>query len=388
MNTFKIVFLLFLIPVFSVGQEVIYLMNPSFEDMPRHSRQPRGSYDCGYPGETPPDTQPGQFDVTLLPHEGDSYIGMVVRQNETWERISQNVTSELLANQTYSFSIFLARSELYLSPSRADTLLMKNHITPCILRIWGGNGWCTRGELLAETDLIVNTEWEEYKMEFKPSKNYKTIILEAFYKTDADFLYNGNILMDKASPIIPMDSLNGEKIAQPDPNYIKKYTPPISNYSNSKKSQTLRKRYSKSSNPTEKNSKPRTGSSKPMISLNSPRYSGNPNFRKFTNLKTYISARGTDVEFNYKEDDIISDGKKFLNKTVEKIHTLDEPAVLIIAVYDDLDEADKKLEIIKIFMDSTDLDSKDFVVRKIKKSDKLKFWQSDNGIVKIRLIKK
>ena len=191
--------------VFVFGQEPIYLENPSFEDMPRHSRQPRGWYDCGYPGESPPDTQPGQFDVTQLPHDGDSYLGLVVRENETWERVSQQLSAPLEAGKCYEFSIYLSRSELYLSPTKADSLSMKNHISPIKLRIWGGSGWCTRGELLAESSLVINMRWLEYNFKFEPKETHSSIILEAFYRTPTLFLYNGNILIDDASPIIPVD---------------------------------------------------------------------------------------------------------------------------------------------------------------------------------------
>lgn len=39
------------------GQEIT-LKNPSFEDIPKHSRTPHGWFDCGFTGETPPDILP------------------------------------------------------------------------------------------------------------------------------------------------------------------------------------------------------------------------------------------------------------------------------------------------------------------------------------------
>lgn len=372
MNTFKIIFLLFLIPVFTCGQEVIYLDNPSFEDMPRHSRQPRGWYDCGAFGASPPDTQPGQFDVNQLPFDGDSYIGMVFRDNETWEVVSQRLESELLANQAYDFSIYLSRSELYLSPSRADSLSMINHTTPGKLRIWGGNGWCQKEELLAESTLVINTRWLEFHLEFMPSKNYNTIVFEAYYKTPVMFYYNGNILMDNASPITPIDSLKGKRITQPEPHPMKEYPTPIV----------------RNSNTQTKPSEPRSESARPMINLNKKKPLKNSGLSDLTKLKAYISVSGEDIEFTYDEKNIISDGRRFLEKTVEKMLALDDETILIIAVYDDLKDVDGKIKIIQNFMAESDLASDEYIVRKVKKSDKLKFWQSDNGIVKIRLIRK
>ncbi|RMG77012.1 MAG: OmpA family protein [Bacteroidetes bacterium] len=191
--------------------EPIVLENPSFEDMPRHSRQPRGWYDCGFPGESAPDTQPGFFDVTQLPQDGDSYLGLVVRDNETWEMVAQRLSRPLEAGKCYEFSVYLSRSELYLSPGKDDLASpgapqnMKNHTTPVKLRIWGGSGYCNKAELLAESSLIINTRWLEYNFKFEPKNTHTYILFEAFYKTPTLFPYNGNILMDNASPIYPVD---------------------------------------------------------------------------------------------------------------------------------------------------------------------------------------
>ena len=67
---------------------VIKLLNPSFEDIPRNSRAPMGWTNCGFPAETPPDVHPdpmNQFQVGMTPQNGSTYLGMVVRDNDTWE---------------------------------------------------------------------------------------------------------------------------------------------------------------------------------------------------------------------------------------------------------------------------------------------------------------
>ncbi len=183
--------------------EPIFLNNPSFEDMPRHSHQPIGWYDCGFPGESKPDTQPGAFDVTKAATDGDTYLGMVVRDNDTWEMVAQRLSAPIQSGQCYEFSIYLARSELYLSGTRDDTI-PKNHTTPAKLRIWGGSGYCSKAELLAESSLIINTRWLEYNFKFEPKRTHTYILFEAFYKTPTLFPYNGNIILDNASPIIPV----------------------------------------------------------------------------------------------------------------------------------------------------------------------------------------
>jgi hypothetical protein len=181
----------------------IYLVNPSFEDThPMHSKTPWGWHNCGFPEESPPDIQPGSFSVTKEAKDGKTYVGLVVRDNDTWEAVAQRVSSPLEKGKQYSFSVFLARAELYLSISNR-TNEQANYSTPAILRIWGGNTFCERGELLAQSKLVEHTDWEAHKFEVKPRKsNWDYILLEAFYKTPVLEPYNGNILIDNCSEIV------------------------------------------------------------------------------------------------------------------------------------------------------------------------------------------
>ncbi len=196
-----------------VGQDAvpIELVNPSFEGTPvegsQNGRMIDGWYDCGFPGETSPDIHPKEnsaFGVDTKAFHGNTYIGMVVRDNETWERISQRLASPLIAGQCYEFSVSLARSLTYESPSKTSAQMV-NFATPAKLRIWGGNSICDRGELLDETSSpVINSRWLKNEFNFKPKRNFQYVIFEVFYRTPTPFPYNGNILMDDASAIIPV----------------------------------------------------------------------------------------------------------------------------------------------------------------------------------------
>lgn len=196
---------LFVFPSSSEGQAgVIQLTNPSFEDYPRAERVPHGWRDCGFAGESAPDTHPsGAFDVVKYPSDGNTYLGMVVRDNDTWERVSQQLSSPIQRGTCYSFSLNLCRSELYVSASRR-TNVRANYVDPIKLVIWGGDGYCSKRELLAESPLVKNTTWQPYAFKFEPKQTHTHITLEAFYKTPVLFPYNGNILVDNASEIAPM----------------------------------------------------------------------------------------------------------------------------------------------------------------------------------------
>lgn len=217
---FSLVILFGLSPEQATAQEVeIQLDNPSFEDIPRHSREPRYWTDCGWPSESPPDVQPDfTFQVTKQAFSGNTYLGMVTRDNDTWESVGQLLNSPLEDGKCYEFSIKMARSLSYYSVSR-ERNVPANYIEPIKLRVWAGFGMCDKREMLDESPLISNTDWKEYKFKFEPSGNYTHFILEAFYKTPSLFPTNGNLLLDDASSIvmIPCDTEVPDEPQDPQP---------------------------------------------------------------------------------------------------------------------------------------------------------------------------
>ena len=200
---FRWVVWVFALPFAAAGQkeQLINFVNPSFEDLPKAGEAPNGWYDCGKADETPPDVQPGSFAVTKSPSHGNTYLGLVVRDNETWEGVGQRLSRPLEKDQCYEFTMDICRSELYLSTSKL-TGQEANYATPAKLRIYGGNGYCNRAELLYETAVVTNSRWLSHTFRLHPkSGNYSYILIEAYYKTPVLFPYNGNILLDNASPI-------------------------------------------------------------------------------------------------------------------------------------------------------------------------------------------
>jgi outer membrane protein OmpA-like peptidoglycan-associated protein len=186
------------------------LINPSFEGTPSSGLTPSGWLNCGFSTQTDVDIQPGKFKVSLPAKSGKTYLGMVVRSNDTWERISQRLSFTMYTGDKYTMSAYLAVSPNYLSPETFDTTKEKqtNHNRPCKLMIWGGNNYCDRAELLSETQVVTHNDWRLYNFSFFPKSDYNYIILEAYYKTPVLIPYNGNILVDTLSKItwIPKNS--------------------------------------------------------------------------------------------------------------------------------------------------------------------------------------
>jgi outer membrane protein OmpA-like peptidoglycan-associated protein len=198
------------------AQKVIKLENPSFEDVPQAGRAPQGWIDCGYrfPDETPPDVQPSKFQVGQPAQHGKTYLGLVVRDNDTWESVTQSLKTPLLKGQPYQFSLSLCKSELYVSKSRT-TGKDVNYATPVVVLIWGGTELCAKTEKLAETEPIENEDWKIHPFRLQPQAEYTTITIEAVHKRPTLFPYNGNVLIDNASDLVPILSPSPMPLSAP-----------------------------------------------------------------------------------------------------------------------------------------------------------------------------
>jgi outer membrane protein OmpA-like peptidoglycan-associated protein len=196
-----------------VAQTKVAIVNKSFEDIPRQGVNTsrfsvNGWFDCGairFPYETPPDIHPGNFwENNTPPSDGRTYVGMVVRDNETQESIAQRLSAPLKVGKCYKFTIDLSRSEKYISQSRTTTKT-QNYNTPAVLRIWGGNGNCDEKQLLGESAGVNHADWRTYQFKVKPNAAFTHIMLEAYYKTPVIIPYSGHILLDNLSDFDEMD---------------------------------------------------------------------------------------------------------------------------------------------------------------------------------------
>lgn len=220
-------FLFLLLTLAVNAQEQINFENPSFEDFPRKggefSGPIQGWTDCGllyFPGESPPDIHPvtstsrvsstpvHAWNVTTSPHQGETYLGLVARYNDTWEAVSQTLESPLLKDSCYTLSVWLCQSNSYLSNTPRSKETLENFIKPIALYIWGGNSACVMSRVLAMAGPIDHSEWKEYVLEFTPTQDFTSIVLQAYFfaPNNPDQLiepipYNGHVLVDQLSPI-------------------------------------------------------------------------------------------------------------------------------------------------------------------------------------------
>jgi len=203
---------LLLLSVHLDAQDTIHLQNPSFEDEPRKGTEfspPIKEWrDCGladFPSESPPDIHPAEknsWTVTKEAQDGNTYIGLVVRFNGSFESVSQPLSNSLNEARCYTLSAYMAMSDSYKSMTSRSMQALENFIQPAVLNIWGGNETCARTELLAQSVPVENHEWMKYEFEFTPKADYSFITIEAFFTKNELKPYNGHILLDHLSPII------------------------------------------------------------------------------------------------------------------------------------------------------------------------------------------
>ncbi|MDX1939047.1 MAG: hypothetical protein SFU99_00765, partial [Saprospiraceae bacterium] len=113
----------------------------------------------------------------------------ITREDGTFESIGQRLKTALKVDTCYHFTIDLAHSDTYAGYNGSLKI-----------RIWGGTTKCQKNQLLLESKFVEHTDWETYKIEFKPKNTINYILIEAFYK-DGRFSHQGNILIDNISAI-------------------------------------------------------------------------------------------------------------------------------------------------------------------------------------------
>lgn len=161
------------------------LSNRSFEGLPADATMPAGWYSESE--GTTPDILPGFWGVYTEPSDGDTYLGLITRENGSFESIGQRLPSKLKKGKCYRFFIDLAYSDNY-----------SGYNKPLYLRIWASQRKGKRDHLIYKSIQIDHLDWKTYEILFEPNDDYQYIIFEAFISEQA-IQYKGNILIDNMS---------------------------------------------------------------------------------------------------------------------------------------------------------------------------------------------
>ncbi len=189
----KIIIILIASLSFSLSlQAQVNLDNASFEGKPNDAEMPNGWHGCN-PGSTP-DILPGPWGVALEASNGNTFMGLITRDNGEWESVGQRLKKPLKAKECYAFTLDLAHSRTY-----------NNYNNPIKLKIWGGRTICSKDQLLTESKVISHSDWETYEFFITPEGTINYIIFEAFFGDDQVKSWKGNILIDNCSEIKKCD---------------------------------------------------------------------------------------------------------------------------------------------------------------------------------------
>lgn len=164
----------------------IELENPSFEGVPHDAVTPDSWQECGL--DSSPDILPGPWGVYQKPTDGNTFLGLITRENNSWEALGQKMPRPIKKYKCYKFKVDLASSPAYAGYSK-----------PTRLRVWAGNSPCDRTQLIATSTTIDHYEWKTYEFLFSTEEDYKYIIIECYYKEPALNYYRGNLLIDNIS---------------------------------------------------------------------------------------------------------------------------------------------------------------------------------------------
>ncbi len=192
------------------SQNKILLRNKSFEEP--NSLWKDSWYDCGeylFPGESPPDIHSDSnefklFYVVKMASDGDKFLGMVVRDNETHESIAQKLSLQIKKGKCYKLSMDISIGGSYLSKSRLTGKDI-NYTKPCVLRIWGSNQECRKDEMFIATKIIENKTWKRYDFKIISKDDFEYIFIEAYWKVPLFNPYCGHILIDNLSDLEEID---------------------------------------------------------------------------------------------------------------------------------------------------------------------------------------
>jgi gliding motility-associated-like protein len=165
-------------------------INPSFEGPPCAGCQPSPWVNCG----GTPDTEPGEWGLTQAPSNGSSYVSFLQDGSSAsgyYEGSSQQLSSCMVAGQTYVFSVDLAYSAIYNTAGPGNCYSS--------MEILGSSGLCTESQVLWQSGPITDPNWHTYTVSLTPTSNWCYVTFRPYWITSCSGYVN--IMMDNLGPL-------------------------------------------------------------------------------------------------------------------------------------------------------------------------------------------
>lgn len=192
----------------------IEVFNKSFEEISNEDEisnlsriVPRHWLNCGFiefPYESPVTIhkrgKENQFNIRHEPVHGNAFISMVTRENESFERISQELSYKLEKDTLYTMGFYVANALSMESFIRTDLETIRKFNNPVRLVLWCGDDFCSESDELFVTDDLLDEEWRFVQAFFRPKYDCEKLTIEVYYPSGFEYT-NGNLLLDNLTNI-------------------------------------------------------------------------------------------------------------------------------------------------------------------------------------------
>ena len=194
------------------AQSIVAFRNASLEGEARANTAPHDWYYCSFPGESPPDIHPkGLYQVRLPAYDGGTYVGLVCRDNGTFESIGQHLPAPLQAGACYRWGARVARSRRYQAIARSS-LQPNSFAAPVRLVLYGGQEACSQEATLGRSEPIAFADWSPVVVILRPRVAIEHLRIGVVPAEEA--ANNGHVLIDALDPLVPCDCTSGEPLSR------------------------------------------------------------------------------------------------------------------------------------------------------------------------------
>ncbi|MEM9824262.1 MAG: hypothetical protein AAF985_24470, partial [Bacteroidota bacterium] len=186
------------------AQYRIKILNPSFEaDNAKIGVITQGWFNCGIGPISPPDLHSKEtsfFNVREKAAHGENYISLIAKSNKTWEAIGQRLSKPLDKFRIHHIA-FRAKLSKSLRVYNRSSHNLERYNNAVSVQMWAGSSPGSKQEFLGATEPLNFTSWTKIHLLFRPSKRYRYICFDVTYASEDGLPYNGNVLLDRFSPI-------------------------------------------------------------------------------------------------------------------------------------------------------------------------------------------
>lgn len=151
------------------------------------------------------------------PRYSKELLNLVNYSDEAFEGISQKLTKPLQRLRNYKFYFSASRDTSYYSDTKDVSQYKKR---PLKLYVFGSEGHCGFGELLAPPLEIINHRWDKYVMNLRATREWTHIVLYTAHDIKDSTEKNDHqsyLMISQHGPLVPSSMVSARRIRDFDP---------------------------------------------------------------------------------------------------------------------------------------------------------------------------